>query len=73
MPEIELSRFLFAQQNTYEKALTEISAGQKITHWMWFVFLQIEGLSSSVTAKKYAIKTSAEAGAYLQHPVLVNG
>ena len=64
------SRFLTAQSSTYTDALAELKAGQKRTHWMWFIFPQIEGLGTSATAKHYAIKTLDEARAYFQHQVL---
>src|SRR5262245_43948442 len=65
-----LARFLTAQEGVYETALAEIRAGQKRSHWMWFVFPQFEGLGHSATARAYAIKSVAEAEAYLAHPVL---
>ncbi|MEY2515996.1 MAG: hypothetical protein QOJ89_3354 [bacterium] len=54
----------------YEQAVEELRAGLKRSHWMWFVFPQIAGLGRSETAKRYAIASSAEAAAYLAHPVL---
>ena len=66
----DLSRFLKAQQGVYEQALEELRRGQKESHWMWFIFPQIDGLGSSATARHYAIKTREEARAYLDHPVL---
>lgn len=66
----DLKRFLQAQENTYDKALAELRAGRKTSHWMWFVFPQIDGLGRSPTARHYAIKSMAEARAYLGHPVL---
>lgn len=66
----ELSRFLDAQNQVYLRALAEIKAGKKETHWMWFVFPQIKGLGSSENANFYAIKNIREATAYLNHPVL---
>ena len=66
----ELSRFLRAQQDHYERALREIEGGRKRTHWMWYVFPQLDGLAFSSTSKHYAIKGLAEAKAYLAHPVL---
>jgi uncharacterized protein (DUF1810 family) len=59
-----------AQEGVYERALAEVRSGRKRTHWMWFVFPQLDGLGSSPTARHYAIKTRAEAEAYLRHPVL---
>lgn len=66
----DLSRFLEAQDGVYERALNELQNGEKATHWMWFVFPQMIGLGSSPMACRYAIKSRAEAGAYLRHPVL---
>ena len=66
----DLRRFLDAQQGTYEVALSEIRQGQKRSHWMWFVFPQYAGLGLSPTSQRYAIKSIAEAEAYLGHPVL---
>jgi uncharacterized protein (DUF1810 family) len=65
-----LDRFLVAQERDYESALTEISYGRKQTHWMWYIFPQIQGLGFSETAKYYAIKDLKEAGEYYLHPVL---
>jgi uncharacterized protein (DUF1810 family) len=65
-----LSRFLEAQNQTYLNALSEIRKGQKVTHWMWFIFPQLQGLGKSTTAQYYAITDLSEASAYLQHPVL---
>lgn len=65
-----LNRFVHAQDATYQQALVELHAGQKRTHWMWYVFPQFVGLSSSNTALKFAIKSLAEADAYLSHAVL---
>lgn len=65
-----LDRFVQAQEKDFETALTEISYGRKQTHWMWYIFPQIQGLGFSDTAKFYAIKDLAEATAYYQHPVL---
>src|SRR5438045_7368853 len=65
-----LSRFLRAQEDDYEQALSEITRGQKRTHWMWYIFPQIDGLAFSSTSRYYAIKSVEEAKAYLNHPVL---
>jgi uncharacterized protein (DUF1810 family) len=59
-----------AQERTFEQALAEITSGHKQSHWMWFIFPQFDGLGWSATAKRYAIKSLAEARAYLAHPVL---
>jgi len=67
-----LRRFLDAQERagTYEQALEELRAGQKTTHWIWFVFPQIDGLGESETARLFAIHSLEEAKAYLRHRVL---
>jgi uncharacterized protein (DUF1810 family) len=65
-----LERFVSAQRGTYEIALEELRRGAKRSHWMWFVFPQVAGLGSSPMAAQYAIKSRAEAEAYLAHPVL---
>jgi uncharacterized protein (DUF1810 family) len=66
----DLERFVEAQAGVYDAALSELRAGRKRTHWMWFVFPQIAGLGSSPTAQAYAIGSLEEARAYLAHPVL---
>jgi uncharacterized protein (DUF1810 family) len=66
----DLDRFVSAQATVYGRALAELRSGQKRTHWMWFIFPQIEGLGHSATAMHYAIKSIDEARAYLNHPVL---
>jgi uncharacterized protein (DUF1810 family) len=65
-----LNRFLEAQADDYEQALAEIRRGRKESHWMWYVFPQFAGLGFSATSQRYAIKSRAEAEAYLAHPVL---
>ncbi len=65
-----LFRFVEAQDGVYETALTELIAGQKRSHWMWFVFPQIAGLGLSALAQYYAIESRAEAREYLDDPVL---
>jgi uncharacterized protein (DUF1810 family) len=66
----ELERFVEAQRGDYDRALAEIRGGRKRSHWMWYVFPQLDGLGSSPMARRYAIKSAAEAVAYLRHPVL---
>lgn len=66
----DLGRFVRAQEADYERALSEIRSGRKRTHWMWYIFPQIEGLAFSSTSQYYAIKSMAEAKAYLDHPIL---
>jgi len=65
-----LSRFLSAQERDYKAAHEELSKGKKCTHWMWYIFPQIDGLGHSSTSKLYAIKSKAEAQSYLDHPIL---
>jgi uncharacterized protein (DUF1810 family) len=65
-----LQRFVKAQEQVYPAALAEVRAGCKRTHWMWFVFPQIEGLGSSPTSRCFAVRGVEEARAYLAHPVL---
>jgi uncharacterized protein (DUF1810 family) len=65
-----LDRFVDAQNDVYDDVLAELKAGQKQSHWMWFVFPQVKGLGNSPTAKQYAIASRAEAVAYVEHPVL---
>ena len=66
----QLNRFLTAQQRDYSRALAEIRNGRKVSHWMWYIFPQIDGLGRSSTAVHYAIKSRAEAVAYLDHELL---
>ncbi len=66
----DLQRFVDAQRSTYDQALAELRAGQKTTHWMWFVFPQIAGLGRSGMAQRFAIADLDEARAYLAHPTL---
>lgn len=66
----DLSRFVYAQQDSYEQALDELRRGTKLSHWMWFVFPQISGLGTSAMAQRFCIGSLAEAKAYLQHPQL---
>jgi uncharacterized protein (DUF1810 family) len=65
-----LQRFVDAQNPVFAQVCSELRAGQKTTHWMWFIFPQIAGLGSSSVARKYAISSLDEAKAYLNHPVL---
>jgi uncharacterized protein (DUF1810 family) len=65
-----LSRFVQAQEQTYDQALSELRLGRKQSHWMWYVFPQLDGLGSSPVAKLYSIKSDEEARAYLKHPTL---
>jgi uncharacterized protein (DUF1810 family) len=69
-----LSRFVQAQndgqEDTFAQAISEIRGGRKRTHWMWYIFPQLDGLAFSPTSRFYAIKSLDEAKAYLDHPVL---
>jgi uncharacterized protein (DUF1810 family) len=65
-----LRRFISAQASHYPSVVDELRSGRKRTHWMWYIFPQIDGLGFSPTAKHYAIKSTAEAQQYLEHPVL---
>jgi uncharacterized protein (DUF1810 family) len=65
-----LQRFLSAQEGIYDKALAELQAGRKTSHWMWFIFPQLAGLGRSQMAQFYALNDADEARAYLAHPVL---
>lgn len=65
-----LDRFLTAQKECYQTVLKEIQSGQKRSHWMWFIFPQIDGLGYSSTAKYYAIKDMDEANAYMENTTL---
>jgi uncharacterized protein (DUF1810 family) len=69
---MDLDRFVTAQDSggTYQRALSELRAGRKTGHWMWFIFPQIAGLGHSAMAQAYAITDLAEAQAYIAHPVL---
>jgi len=66
----DLNRFVEAQDDVYQQACAELRAGKKRSHWMWFVFPQIQGLGSSSIAVRYAISSLDEARAYLAHAVL---
>lgn len=65
-----LQRFIDAQEEDYANALAEIKNGRKRSHWMWYIFPQIQGLGFSEMSKRYAIKNLDEAEAYINHPVL---
>jgi uncharacterized protein (DUF1810 family) len=67
-----LERFVAAQNadGTYARAVEELRAGRKTSHWMWFVFPQIAGLGRSSISRTFGISSLEEAQAYLQHPVL---
>lgn len=67
---VDLSRFVEAQDRIWPLVEAELAAGRKQTHWMWYVFPQIEGLSHSATGARYAIRVPLEARAWHEHPVL---
>jgi uncharacterized protein (DUF1810 family) len=66
----DLDRFITAQSPVIDQVKRELRAGEKRSHWMWFVFPQLAGLGSSAMARRYAIASLTEAVAYLRHPVL---
>ena len=66
----DLRRFVDAQAPVFADVLAELEAGRKRSHWMWFVFPQVAGLGLSAMAQRYAIRSLAEAEAYLAHPLL---
>jgi uncharacterized protein (DUF1810 family) len=70
MDQYNLNRFIKAQMTTYEGAMLELAGGRKESHWVWYIFPQIEGLGRSDTAKLYSIKSLEEGRAYLEHLVL---
>lgn len=70
MDPFDLSRFVQAQQQTYDQALSELQRGRKQSHWMWYVFPQLDGLGFSPITKRFSIKSEDEARAYLKHPTL---
>ncbi len=66
----DLDRFVAAQDPLYSHVVAELAAGRKQSHWMWFIFPQVAGLGFSAMAQRYAIRSRAEAEAYLAHPIL---
>ncbi|NTW66173.1 MAG: DUF1810 domain-containing protein [Nitrospirae bacterium] len=66
----DLNRFISAQEGIYDRALDELREGLKRSHWMWYIFPQVEGLGHSPTTRHYSIKSLEEARQYLAHPVL---
>jgi uncharacterized protein (DUF1810 family) len=65
-----LARFMDAQEQDYERAVSEIRSGRKQSHWMWYIFPQFDGLGSSGTSRRFSVKSVGEAEAYLRHPLL---
>ncbi len=66
----EISRFMKAHQSDYQRALSEIKNGKKVSHWMWYIFPQMKGLGHSPMSEYYSIRDLDEARAYLADPVL---
>lgn len=66
----DLQRFVDAQNPVYDTVRSELRDGRKKSHWMWFIFPQIEGLGASRLARKFALSSLAETAAYLEHPIL---
>ena len=67
---MDLVRFIIAQKSDYEIALEELKKEKKESHWMWYIFPQINGLGFSENSKYFAIKNTDEATAFLNHPIL---
>ena len=65
-----LQKFIDAQDSVLERVVKELVEGKKMSHWMWFIFPQITGLSSSPTSRKFSISSLDEATAYLSHLIL---
>jgi len=70
MTKTNLERFVEAQEKVYSTVISELNSGYKKTHWIWYIFPQIQGLGRSETARYYAIKDKEEALTYLNHPIL---
>ena len=70
MTDDDLGRFVDAQAPLMADVMSELAAGRKRTHWMWFVFPQLRGLGHSAMARRFGLASRAEAAAYLAHPVL---
>ena len=66
----DLRRFVEAQARVFQQVVSELRAGRKMSHWIWFIFPQIHSLGTSPTSIKYAISSLDEARAYLAHPTL---
>ncbi|KAI9129164.1 DUF1810 domain-containing protein [Acaryochloris sp. CCMEE 5410] len=66
----DLARFVVAQRDSFDLALSEVKSGRKLSHWMWYVFPQLSGLGRSTTSQRYGITGADEAYAYLMHGVL---
>lgn len=68
--DFDLQRFVAAQEKVYPRVVKELRNGRKDSHWIWYIFPQMDGLGASATTKRYSIKSIAEAQAYLDHPTL---
>lgn len=68
--DLDLERFVEAQNRVYDQVMQELQAGRKRSHWMWYVFPQLDGLGHSAMAERYALASIDEAQAYLGHPLL---
>ena len=66
----DLERFVCAQEHSYAQALSEIRAGRKYSHWIWYIFPQLKGLGRSWNSDYYGLDSLAEAASYLAHPAL---
>ncbi|HJV62765.1 MAG TPA: DUF1810 domain-containing protein [Albitalea sp.] len=66
----DLQRFIDAQEGVYAQVTTELRAGRKASHWMWFIFPQLKSLGRSATAQHFGLATREEASAYWRHPLL---
>jgi uncharacterized protein (DUF1810 family) len=66
----DINRFMEAQERDYQTAFAEIKSGRKHSHWMWYIFPQLQGLGFSEISTFYGIKDKVEAEDYLKHPVL---
>src|SRR5579862_1726982 len=66
----DLQRFVNAQNPLYEQVCSELRAGEKKSHWMWFIFPQLQGLGQSAMATAFGIASRQEAEAYLDHALL---
>jgi len=68
--DFDLERFVEAQNRVYDQVIQELQAGRKRSHWMWYMFPQLDGLGHSIMAERYALSGLDEARAYLGHPLL---
>lgn len=66
----DLARFVSAQRDSFDRALSEVKSGRKSSHWMWYIFPQLRGLGRSATSQRYGITGANEAHAYLTHDIL---